>query len=378
MKIISSALIILVSATALYGCSDGGNSNAPIDSTQGALYHPKNLLVQSVSGVDGGVVRILGEDDTLTTCKANNNGSLSECITQELEDADAVFQMVANPRNGALYFLQYGVDSVLVCDGSKSSLSSCATSNGGGNFKTPRTIGFNAAGTMAYIANRDDDLVVCQVAGNGSFSSCTVTDANGTLGTPVEVGLAQGDYGTHAYFLNGETTPVITACALAPNGMPGICRAENDPTFTAPTTIAFTPNGKHAYVGNLDDSIAICQIGNNASLNACSRIEAGERELFAGIQEIAFDNAGANAYIVNARNSSITHCKVNADGAGLNSCNPYRIEGFLITTDLALNEGTGWRTLFLTSVFDQAVYGCALDAGGNFGESCTRTQFALH
>jgi len=375
MKKIAIAVIALASAAALYGCS-GGNTADPVEPAQSALYHPKNLLVQTAGAAAGKLVRILGEDDTLTTCAAGRAGALKDCISQDL-GADAVFRMAAHPRNGALYFLQYGVDAVLVCDGSDGAVSSCAPADGGGQLKAPRAIGFNAAGSVAYVANRDDTLSVCQVSGDGGFSSCSTTDANGALGTPVAVRLVEGDYGSHAYFLNGEATPAITACTLAPNGMPDHCRTERDATFTAPTTIAFAPNGKYAYIGNFDDSVAICQIGDDAALNACRAIPADDRELFAGIQQIAFDTAGANAYFVNARNSSITRCTVNDGGASLGECSPYHIEGFQITTDLALSEEADSRTLLLTSLFDQAIYGCALNADGSFGDSCLRTRFTV-
>lgn len=381
MKKVATALIVLTSAISLAGCSDGGSSagtaTAPdvaVEDGPAYFYGPKNLAVHKVAGVPDTLLRILNKDDTLTTCEVDESGDLDDCDIQEL-DADVVHQMVVNPRTGSVYFLQDDADSVLVCDGANGALSSCAPAEGGGNFKDPSSLALNASGTVAYATNEDNTLTVCQVLGDGTFSSCAVTDANGTLDTPVEVGLAAGEYGTHAYFLNGEIKSTITACTLAPNGMPSTCQAQNNDLFSAPTTIAFSPNGKYAYVGNLDNSVTICQIGNDASLSSCHAVHAGEQELFDGIQKIAADSSNANIYVANARSGRITHCKLTGGGADFADCAPYRIDGFEVTTDLALYEVTGSSSLFLTSLANDSVFGCPLQPNGGFGESCISTRF---
>jgi len=380
MKKILIALATLASAASLTGCSDSGSVGGNTAATEeGAashrIYHPLSVALHNVTGAPGTLLRILNENDTLTTCTASTSGELSGCSVQMLKDANAVYQMVTNPRTGSLYFLQYDTDSVLVCDGSQGLLSSCAPAAGGGSLDAPSFMALNADGTIAYLANENDTLAVCQVAENGTFSSCTATNMNGTLETPVGVALATGGYGTHAYLLNGETKSVITACTLAPSGMPSACQAQNNEFFTAPTTMAFSPNGQYAYIGNFDDNMAICRIGADASLSSCHAVDTGGRELFAGIQEIAVDAAGTNAYVVNARNSSITHCKLTAEGADFTECSPYSIEGFELTTDLALYQHAGLSSLFVASLYNDSVYGCALDANGALTGDCVATHF---
>ncbi|MBB5216850.1 hypothetical protein [Parapusillimonas granuli] len=380
MKKVAIALIAIASAATLVGCSDGGggssgNAAVPSEDSPTYFYGPKNLAVHKIAGAPDALLRILNENDTLTTCASNGMGELSNCGIDELDGADVVHQMVVNPRTGSVYFLQDSTDSVLVCDGARGALSSCKPSTGGGAFKDPSSLALNDTGTVAYATNEDDTLTVCQVLGDGGFSSCTVTDVNGALDTPVQVGLASGDYGTHAFFLNGETKSMITGCTLAPGGMPSACQAQSNELFTAPATMAFSPNGKYAYIGNVDDSIVACRIGNDASLSACVATEAGEQEIFAGIQKIAVDADGTNLYAVSARNSRVTHCKLKNGGAELSDCNPYSIEGFMLTTDLALNENLGSASLFLTSLYNDTVYGCALEPNGGFGESCVGTRF---
>jgi DNA-binding beta-propeller fold protein YncE len=376
MKKVAIALTAVALAASLAGCSDGSGDDARVrQDGESSFYRPKNLALQTVDGVPGRLLRVLNEDDTLTTCSTGASGELSACGIQEMAGADVVYQMVVHPRTDTLYFLQYGTDAVLVCQGANGPQLSCAAATGGGALKAPSFMALDADGTRAYIVNGDDTLAVCQVRADGTFSGCSATDANGTLGTPVSVGLASGDYGTHAYLLNGETRPVITACTLAPSGLPSSCHAENNALFTAPTTMAFSPNGKYAYIGNLDDTLVTCRVGDDATLSSCQAVDTNGQELFGGIQAIAVDAAGANAYVVNARNSSITHCKLSGGGASFGACSPYSIDGFEVTTDLALSENAGSRTLFVTSLSNSSVYGCALDADGRFGAACIATSF---
>lgn len=383
MKKFTIALLMLASAVSLAGCSDGGSSahtaaspvaDADVKESSTYFYGPKSLASHKVTGGPDTLIRILNEDDSLTTCAADGSGDLFDCEIQEL-DAEIVRQMVVNPRSGSVYFLQDNTYSVLVCDGAKGALSSCVRATGGDNFRDPSSLVLNASGTVAYATNEDNTLTVCQVLGDGNFSGCAVTDMNGALDTPVKVGLASGEYGTHAYFLNGETKSVITACTLAPNGVPSACRAQNNELFTAPTTIAFSSNGRYAYIGNLDDNVVICRIENDATFSACHAVYAGEQELFAGILKIAADSSNANIYVANGRSGRITHCKLTGGGADFADCVPYRAEGFEITTDVALYEVAGSAALFLTSVSNDSVYGCPLQPNGGFGQSCIRTRF---
>src|SRR5690606_41398038 len=120
----------------------------------------------------------------------------------------------------------------------------------------------------------------------------------------------------------GETTSTIPAGTLAPSGMPRTCQAQNNELFSARTTIAFSSNGKYAYVGNLDNSVTICQIGNDASLSSCHAVHSGEQELFDGIQKIAADSSNANLYVGNAGSGRMTHCKLAGGGADCADCAP--------------------------------------------------------
>ncbi len=376
MKKVVTALVVLASALSLVGCSDDGSSgnNASTESTD-AFYRPKNLAIQKVAGASESLLRILSEDDTLTSCQIGASGDLSACENQELNGADVVHQMVVNARTGSMYFLQDDADSILVCNGAGGPISSCAPATGGDTFKDPEFLALNAGGTMAYVANEDNTVTVCSIAGDGTFSSCVPTDANGTLDTPVSIGLVSGAYGTHAYFLNGETKSEVTACTLAPNGMPSTCQAQNDGTFTAPTTIAFSPDGKYAYIGNLDDSVAICSIGNDASLSSCHAIDGDSEKRFAGILKIAADTAGANVYVANARSSTITHCKLTGGGADFADCTPYGIEGFAVTSDFVLSDSAASPAMFITSLYNDSVYGCGIKADGSLADNCIATRF---
>lgn len=376
MNKVITALAALVSAASLSGCSDGGGTGNTAAQDAADIYRPVSVALYKAPGASEALLHILNRDDTLTTCNADASGELSACSVQALEGADVVRQMVVNPRTGSLYLLQDNTDSVLVCNGVQDTPSSCAAATGGGALKDPSFMALNADGTAAYLANEDDTLAVCLLAADGNFSSCTATGANGSLDTPVAVGLARGGYGTHAYLLNGNYTPVVTACTLAPGGMPSACQAQRSELFTAPTTMAFSPDGQYLYVGNLDDYVTICRIGQDASLSSCHAVASGEQELFAGIQKIAIDAAGANAYVVNGRNSRITHCRLESGGADLADCRPYGIEGFEFTTDLALLEQAGSATLFIASLTNDSVYGCPLDASGGFTDNCIGTRFS--
>ncbi|MDX3894240.1 hypothetical protein [Pusillimonas sp.] len=376
MNKVITALAILASAVSLPGCSGGGSGDKNNTQDTAEIYRPVRVALYTPSDASETRLHILNRDDTLTTCTAEASGDLSDCSVQDLEDADVVHQMVVNPRTGSIYLLQAHTDSVLICGDSQNALSSCTATTGGDVLKDPSFIALNADGSAAYLTNEDGTLAVCQLAADGTFSSCTATDVNGTLDTPVAVGVVSGDYGTYAYLLNGDSKPIITACTLAPAGMPSACHAQNNELFSVATAMAFSPDGQYLYVGNLDDNLAICRIERDASLSSCHAVDSGDQELFAGIMDIAVDAAGANAYVVNGGNSSITHCKLEAGGAEFADCRPYNIEGFEFTTDLALLEQAGSSSLFIASMSNDSIYGCPLDAKGGFTDSCIATRFS--
>lgn len=286
---------------------------------------------------------ILNSNDSLTTCTPDTSGELSDCSVHGLQDADAVHQMAVNPRTGSVYLLQAGMDSVLICDQNQPT---CTIMRGGDVLIDPSFIALNANSTIAYLANADGTLAVCQLGQDGTFSSCTATDVNGTLEIPVAVGLATGNYGTHAYLLNGNAKPVITACKLSPSGMPSTCQAQENERFSTATTMTFSPDGRFLYVGNIHDDLTICTIEQDASLSSCGTIPNADNALFAGIIDITTD------------------------------CLPYQTEGFLLTTDLALQEKPGSSAAFIASMSNDSVYGCPLDLNGGFGDNCVATTFS--
>lgn len=367
---------LLGMVAALSGCLDGGSSNGGGDAASKLFYRPQTIaLYEAGSENRDTVLHVLNENDSITTCVARKDGTLDKCVMQEAEDADSLLDMVYNPRTRAVHFLQYGDKPLVTCATDRDGrMGDCDVSEGGGAVRGSTSIALNAAGTLAYVVNGDNTLAVCSIPESGALSDCQATDAGGQLSTPNALKLITTADGTHAYILNGEMTNTLTICKLQPGGLPGACREETgQDTFDGLNTIAFHPDGRHLYAANLaNDTISICAVSGDM-LSDCRATDGGGA--FAGIQQIVLDAEGGNAYVVNARNSSIAHCRVASAGASLQDCVPYTIEGFKVTTSMALVGTAASRRAYIASVENSSLYSCRIGPDGRFSDGyCLQLQ----
>jgi len=371
----AAALATLISAVVVVSaCSGDGSATPPDPSGDNALFfRPSTVLTQSLAGNGpiGQVVRVLNEDDTITSCTFATDGKLDTCHRQGNDEVDRVYGLAFNPRTGTAYVLQdRNTDSVLGCEiDTQGSLGICVANRGNGTIVDPRSVAISASADFAYVVNANDTVSVCSLDGKGAFQQCTSTTAGGALLHPTSVSLLTTASGSYAYFLNGITDNVITACALGPGGLPTACTAQDGGgTFHGPNSISFDARGAFAYVSNFEThTVSICGIaGTTGLLTACQ--ETDGQGAFNGIQQIAFDASGKNAYVLNAGDSSIAHCKLASGGSAFSACTPYRFYGFQFTPRFALAVHGTSQWMYVSSIENHSVYSCRLDTDGAFSE----------
>jgi DNA-binding beta-propeller fold protein YncE len=321
------------------------------------------------------MLRVVNDDDTITTCALGANGVLTGCNRTTANNLNSVYAMAYSAQARTVYFLQDGdtASPLASCRiDAAGNPSNCIAQNGGGTIVAPEAMTLNSSGSVAYVVNGSGTISVCSVGSDGMLA-CDASDGGGLFNDTVALRLHSTASGNYAYLINGGTNETITVCSVAADGKLGNCSVQNGSnTFSDAKSIAFNPNGHYAYVSNSGNgTISICAVGTDGSLTSCAIVNARSR--FAGIQRTVLDTAGNNAYIVDAAASSISQCSIVNEGAAFGTCTPFHIKGFKVTWWMSLvNNGTSEFSYILSSE-NSSIFSCQLTVDGGFS-GCIRNQ----
>jgi 6-phosphogluconolactonase (cycloisomerase 2 family) len=249
------------------------------------------------------------------------------------------------------------------------SITSCAISNGNGSGSnwTPYNIA-NNGGNYVYLTNDKNSGLVyrCNVNSTGNLQTCLSSNGGNSTWQPTGIAL----HGGFAYVLDYNAS-FVNKCNLESNGVISGCTQTGsgltDGSNAYIYNIAF--NGDYAYVtDSFYDNIYVAPVNSNGTIGAFVK---AQNTLDAN--DIAFNTASNGvtyAYVASVGADAIQQCSIASDGV-LTNC------------AYAISAGypSGWtpssiafynNTAYITDTSNDKIAVCPLNANGSFA-SCTET-----
>ncbi|MBA2657863.1 MAG: YncE family protein [Tatlockia sp.] len=253
-------------------------------------------------------------DNSLTICPIDAAGNLGICATPVNPGGtfDTPTGIILNQSRTKAYIANFTGNDISVCDvAADGSLTSCIAQGNVTNFGGPISVNLNWTGSMAYISNSTLNTI----------SQCSI-DAAGMLVLPC-IGFTDGFTNPHATAINQQNTRLyvvqtafntatsVFTCSIDNTGLliPGSCLAS--PVFGSGLVgIAINKEETKAYVTSLNDSfVYICNITAGV-LSGC--VSSGQ--LFSAPEYIALNSAGTLAYVANFGSNSVSVCTIDSLG----------------------------------------------------------------
>ena len=315
-----SILTILILFVAMTACSadapPGGASAQPL-----SIASPRFVYATSWNG------------NKLTLCTVMSDGTFTSCSSIPAPNASSVNQLstypggiAINPAGTIAYISDY-TNGVLMCniDSTTGLLSNC-TSTGSG-YTNATIISLNAAGTYAYIGDYSAGIPIikCSVTPvTGALSSCTTTTATFSYPTSVVFNSA----GTTAYVGNYDVTQIsVCSVDLTTGDLSSCTSTPNTPTGMLYTTgVALNSDETILYVtSNNNNSVNQCPIKSDGTLLSCTSTgTAAGGSGWPGLKGpfgVTLNAAKTFAYIANYDSSNVvTMCSVNPSDGSLINC----------------------------------------------------------
>jgi 6-phosphogluconolactonase (cycloisomerase 2 family) len=296
---------------------------------------PQNTLAISVTspGQHAYISNQFG--DSITFCQANPaTGFLTNCAVTAtgLGNPEGIG---FNPSGTLFYASDPSTNSITVCQVSKptGALSAC-TSAGGGGFNLPNAIAFSPDGGIFYTAN---------LGGGASVSACLVNPVNGQLSScfnntsptfGASADMAINAAGTLAYVAN-RSTSTVSVCNVSGQTV-NSCNDLSGSNFNGPEGVTLSPLGLHAYITNAGNAeVILCDVLQDGTglLANCSPTN-GE---FSGTGNVGLNNLASLAYVPNQLLSQIFVCNVAPITGQLSACIPSLGTGFSGPAGVVLN-----------------------------------------
>ena len=267
-------------------CADAGNTGTPFVALIAIALNPQHT---NAYVTDVGL-------NTVLMCPINVNGDFGNCTDMaSFQDADVFstslttvvtpsifstpYGITLNPSADKAYIANYANDTVVVCEiANDGSFSSCVDSgNSGQAFASPTFLTFNPNGSLLYVSNyADNRVLVCPVNPDGSLGAC---EDSGNLGLPLNqpMGITLNRNGTDAYIVNQSQAyicPIILPLMRngSINGHFGFCQDASSvhETFNGASGIALNRNNTLAYITNADNNtVSICPILEDGFFDQC-------------------------------------------------------------------------------------------------------------
>ena len=325
-------VLITVNQIIVLGFNASTGEAAVIDArpTSGSSSH---LAINS-SGTSAYVASGTSRDRNVDVYSISATGTLSIANSTPVNmDPDYIR---LNPDESRLYLLSRTNDQILIfginTDGSLAA--DPQTVNTGTN---PTAIGFNAAGTTAYVtrSNNTDNLVVYGVGAGGELSQVvSLSNSN----NPIDMVLSP-DAG-HLYVVDGSNRNVNHYTIDAVTGMPTFMSSTNV-SFTA-TDLALSHTGAALYVGHSeDDLVSTLNINpSDGSLSVANWVRA-----FNPVNTVAaIGGTGAlqpvAAYLLAPDQAGLSRFSISADGL-LNLEATENTTGALMDGEVAVDYAKG-------------------------------------
>jgi DNA-binding beta-propeller fold protein YncE len=212
------------------------------------------------------------------------------------------------------YIFNAGSNLLSICpiNTNDGSLSTCTSSDGNGTFNFPSGLVVNSQATALFAANYGGTFVsICPILqdGTGNLGTCVNADGNGTFQQPD--GVALNSAGTVLY-VTSIATSTISICPVIPAGDTftlGTCTTnDGNGTFNQIQTITINPDNTFVYVTNFNNTISICPVNHDSSIGTCA--VAGGNGTFQFPQGLSFSPDNTYAYVGNYGNGSLAQSTV--------------------------------------------------------------------
>jgi hypothetical protein len=247
----SQPVYCALNGTGIGTCAKTGGTAA--SSTYGTAVNPAGTAVY------------IGDDSTsgkIFYCTIAADASLNACVNTATAGSFRAFAVALNSAGTVLFVATEGAN-IMVCNVSGASVTGCVNTGSG---MSGAILGFtlNAANTYAYASNTSGTIFSCHVnagaASTTTLTSCTSTGSAFSFPYTLSVNPA----GTYLYGTSGAgvnycaisaTTGLLSACAVATTGQEGL-----------PRSVAISPSGTIAYIGNSYQTIYACAINVDGTI----------------------------------------------------------------------------------------------------------------
>lgn len=260
--------------------------------------------------VAGVYAYVTNYNDSVTKCRIDNNGDLTECAytggTLTRPSGIAI-----NPSKTSAYIITSSEDDpsiVTRCtiDPADGSLFDCQDA-GATDVAYSSAIAIDSSGTYAYIANYY----------GGTITSCTINQVSGNLEGCVNsgasftnpFGVALDQSATIAYVTNGGGASTVSGCDIG--GTLSSC-VTNDFSPTGATNlggIAINSSGNRAFITSAVGFLSCSVNGKTIGLDCNGTSAAMDNPL-----GVALNEDETIAYVVNYSNETVAKCTIAGDG----------------------------------------------------------------
>lgn len=318
------------------------------------------------------------------------------CVFSVSSSAPKSITLTSSTKSPRFAYIGNFSDSVMTqCPvNSDGTLGTCVDLTGPDNmdtnlFNQPLDVAFNAAGTLAYIANYcGGNILRCMVdPALGTFSDCLmVADILGDFSVrPESVNL--NNSGTLAYIGNhADTTPMVICSIDAVTGLFNACNGTSQ-LFDYATNVIFNSAGTSAYVGQWHDAyIYLCEVDiGSGTFNSC--IPTPVSANLGGPAGIAFNPSKNMVYITAADftgtfpPSPIHKCTVNLDQSLTCSDTSDNLAAFNMPTGIEINAAGTFA--YISNYGTNMISYCAINGSGdlincqNTGSTATTSLFGM-
>lgn len=245
----------------------------------------------------------------------------------------------------------------------------------------PQKMAIDLNGTpRVYITNADTggditpppgtlgSVVSCVIKSDGTFQPCVaLTPPGNEFNNPI--GVTTNSSGTYVYVVDTDASK-LNSCPVSNGVVTGSCTASDALPF--PYDNALNPNGSILYIANVgSNKTDVCPVVSNV-VTSCSPDSNSQ----SGAYRITLNRAGTVAYT--GDNTKIYICQMNANGS-FGSCNAGQT-ALSITNNLCnqpanthLNQANNTLYLACINLSINAVYSCPIQANNTLGNCTAQT-----
>lgn len=414
ISILSSSLIFANPPVTLSGLSPAISPTFSVGINQTVKYTITNYIPKqlplTISGFSKPITRITVDNDCQnslppaqdvshpSTCNIGFNikpttSEMSTIVSQTLsvnyKGRESLTNTISFKVVNALraYISNFGNNSISMCivDSFTGALGTC-TAIKDPTFNKPLGMGINTNGTFAYVANHiwgSKPISICPIDPNtGLFGACTAVDGNGVLARANPQRAELNPANTHLYVATSMGNFVFV-CPLTNGGASiGTCiilagnDAQENTTFNNTQDIAFSADGRFAYIANYNNLVSICPVLDDATFGPCTTSGGpsnSDTSTFVAPFGLSFNSTHTILYVANSgrngqaipesisacqvSNTSISNCVVSNGNGTLDSDN----------TEIQLWMSEAFNVGYIPNSGSNTISTCPLKPNGTLG-----------